>query len=66
MGEASTPDSECTLRSMSFTFSALSNVCWSGKRAKSEEVFGLRTGHTYIVVLYQDRYRAYDRLQWKE
>ena len=60
------PDSDCTLRSISFTPSALSEVCWSWKWEQNEEVLSSLVGHTHIVVLYQDGDGAGDGLEWKE
>ena len=65
-GEASTADSDCTLRSISFIPSVLSDVCWSRKRVRGEEVINPRTGSAHIVALYQDGHSAYDRLQRRE
>ena len=58
-------DSDCTLCSIPFTISRLSNVCWNEKWAY-DGVLGLSTGRTHVIVPYQDRYRACDCLQWKE
>ena len=65
-GETSNPHRSRTLRSISFTPSTLSAVCWSGNQATDKEVSRSRIGQTHIVVLYQDGHGSHDCLQWKE